>query len=301
MVMENYTGIIPKWVLKYFFLVSITVFSIYYILWFRLFPFIFFNAYSSKDMLPISNLLMGLGALKNYILFGALFSLLQNRKILRILALIPAVFYFCINYSIAISCFPSIIDTAKFEGVSYYLTYNHPCILDTAYGRDFLTIYRGRQNSEVFDLLDDHGDKINYDKTTKIISVVKIYSYPYETERLVFTLDDYPRVYEESEQYKGRLYYINKECKSWTKKSYGYVCETATFRIYQCEMNNTSCIPLMQFTGKTYYDSWSYMEINETTGELEFYVVRDSIHTLVFSYDDKSLCHVEGCEILSQP
>lgn len=296
MATEKYTGIIPKWALKYFFLISITVFSIYYILWFRLFPFIFFDAYSSEDMLPVSNLLMGLGALKNYILFGALFSLLQNRKILRILALIPTVFYFGINYSIAISCFPSVIDTAKFEGASYYLTYNHPCILDTAYGRNFLTVYRGRQNSEVFDLLDDHGDKINYDGNTKIVSIVNVNSN--ETERLIFTLDDRPRVYEESEQYKEHLYYVNNECKSWTKKSYGYACETSTFRIYQCEMDNTSCTPLMQFTGKTYYNSYSYIEINETTGELEFYVVRDSRHTLVLSYDDYPHCHVEGCEIL---
>jgi len=289
--------IIPEWVRKYFLLISAIGFIIVYLFWLKIFPFIYFDS-SAFDKLPISNLLMGLRALKNYVIFGMLFSLSQNRKLLRILFLIPTIFYFGLNFSVATSCFPTMVDTAKFDGVTYYLTYNHQCILDEQHGENYLVVLDGEQRYELFTLSDQSGDKIVYDGQTKTIGVVQVF--PDGEERLVFALDENPRDYEWYEQFNNHLFYSSRECVSWKNKYYGNICDVDKYKIYQCEMDNTSCAPLpMQYLGKEV--DWSRIEVNETTKKLEFYVVRDSRHTLVLSYDDHPHCHVEGCQILSQP
>lgn len=298
-------AVIPNQTRRLFF-ISIIVFIIIYLFWFRLTPYpIPYNENVSNHELPQINLRAGLKELQNYILFGALFLLVQERKFLRVIFLIPAILYFGASFLTATTCFPSVVDTAEFNGVTYYLTYNHHCILDTHVGGKYLTVWEDWSHYNIF-LINEYGfkrgDKIIYDEPTNTISI--IFEESNGDKRLVFLFDGSPRRFDWYKQFENHLYYLNEECETWSQVPYGGYCKTQKLMIYQCKTDNTSCAPLpMQYTGMGI--SWSYMEVNEATDELDFYIERyedmASIDIKVYSYGKNPHCYVEGCEILSQP
>lgn len=291
-----------RWIAKRFFPISIAVFALIYILWLQLTPLV--PPYTS---IPNNNLKSGFIFALFYIGSTGFFMLTKEDSCLQVAFLTSSVLFFSLNVWNAVSGFPSIKDTTRFNGVTYYLTYNHQSMIDTQYGGNYLAKWEGPFASELYGLRTDWAQlEFMIDENSEVVNiVVRIFD---DTERLVYTDSEPPREYTlGSAQLGDHFYYVSPQCNIGEHRS---ACATLTYTLYRCKLDNTSCVLLpFQYTGE---EDYGYLKINEANNEIDFLVESRFISShdksglpiypdiLVYSYGEHPRCYVEGCEILKE-
>jgi hypothetical protein len=288
--MENSDAI--KYLIQYFLRLSIIIFVVVYSIWFLLTPLEYY---------PYGNFSAGLIAFLIFAVFSGLSWITKSRSCLGTVFLIFAVSFWLINFWITINTFPSIEAVNYRNGTIYVLTYSHD-LLEPQYDGFDITRWKWGLLPEMAGLPGAGGFKFVYDEQSKVAGIVQGSG---GTEWLIYTDDGKePRGYYSGLKYDGYLYYLSDDCLSLTKKEYGYSCDSYKYTIYQCALDNTSCIALpMQYIGT---EQGGNLELNNSTGDLEFSVGYYSktwkyVYSLVYSYGDHPRCYVEGCEIIEQP
>jgi energy-coupling factor transporter transmembrane protein EcfT len=267
-----------KWIFRNFFFIVIGVVMFIFIRanWYRLFDGI---------LIPL------IWVLAN-ILFATGLRIATLRRWVGWIFLIVLTFMFFINaFYVFLEIQTKVIDFAKYNGTNYFIvehmtwdSWESPYQLEKRCGYHMC----GNYNLENYSNL-----KLFYDSKTKLVSVVQRYE---ENEGLVFTDSNPPRYYDRGfVDFMDHRFYISSKCINLI----GYTC-TYEYLMYQCGLDNTGCtlLPFKYIGGETF----AFLEVNEASQELGFYVVPDhGDEILVYSIGDHPYCHVEGCEILSQP
>jgi hypothetical protein len=142
-----------------------------------------------------------------------------------------------------------------------------------------------------------YNEKIfQYHKAMQVLNVVGVS----DSEKvLIFSESkDGSRYYDLGDQYRDHLYYPSGICASIADKK--HPCEIFEYTIYQCELDNTACLPIaFSYIGE---GGEAYIRFNESTNEIDFYIwPDDGDKFLVYSYGDHPRCYVDGCEILASP
>jgi len=283
--------IIIKSIAKRLFLISMAVFVLIYIWWFRLTPWD-----TKNENYTNINYRVGLILLFLYVGAAIFWWFAKNRAFLGMFFGSITIFFFLLN-SLCIAVFmPRVIDTAKYNRTTYYLV-SYSTWPDAPWTLHQLTKWQGFFGYDSHDVGVSGSLEIRYDKKMQLVSVVKVF--PTNYERLIY-LDSLPsRRFDEIEvEFEGERYYPSYECNRNPK--YPYLCETYTYMLYQCELDNTLCKPLpFRYTGDYAFEM--YIERGNNTNDINvFFDIGDypGIKTLIFIVSDHPRCYVEGCEIL---
>ena len=268
------------WITKRLFPISIVIFVLIYMWWFRLTPWD-----PQEYCCSNGNYQFGLTLLVLFIGSGIFWLLTKNRNYLGMFFRITTIFFLILNSWYITLFVPRIIDAAKYNGIVYYLVsyYTGPDQPSTLYQ---LTKWYGMFNYEIRDM--DRWvwkGRIFYDQKTNLVNIITLKNH------LSYTDSIPPRYYEhDSRQLGDHLYYVSQHCE---------YCNTGPYTItmYECELDNTACAMLpFQYIGEGEF--W-FLDINEGTKEIEFYILPPSGgYVLAYSYGENPRCYVEGCEIL---
>jgi hypothetical protein len=287
-------NILIEWIKKRLFPISIAIFVLIYIWWFRLTPWNpSMTFWDSPKICCTSNVTyrFGLILLIFYAVSGMFWRFIKSRGCFGTFFRATTIFFFTINSWYITLFVPRIIDVAKYNGIMYYLVsyYTGPDQPSTLYQ---LTKWHGMFNYEIRDM--DRWvwkGKIFYDQKTNLVNIVTEYK-----NHLSYTDDIPPRYYEhDSRQLGNYLYYVSSLCNSKGKDlcvTYDYA-----YAMYECELDNTACAMLpFRYTGE---GEFNYLEVDEKTKEVGFYVwLASEGNILAYSYGEQPRCYVEGCEIL---
>jgi hypothetical protein len=271
-----------KWVFKNFFFIVIGIFIITFIRasWYQLFDGVF----------PIL-----IWVLVN-ILFATGLRIATLRSWIGWISLLVLILMFFINaFIVFIDIQTKVIASAEYNGTNYFIvehmtwdSWESPIQLEKRCGYHMCGSYslKGAPSMGFF-----------YESKSNLVHVVSRYK---DKERLIFTDSNPPRYYKDAADSMNHRFYNSIDCIKRTEVTYGYHCDSYRHIIYECELDNTGCVPLpFQFVS---VEDYSYLEFNEATQEIVLYVIPDiGDDILVYSYGDHPRCHVEGCEILSQP
>jgi hypothetical protein len=272
-----------EWAKKRLSPISVVIFVLIYIWWFRLTPW-----NPQKDCCSDRHYKFGLTLLVFYVGSVTLWWFIKNRIHLGMFFRITTVFFFMLNSLYIIVFMPRIIDAAKYNGTKYYLVSYSNWPEHNPWDYYQLTKWSGFFNYEI---RDQHNDwvwkgKLLYDKKTNLVNIIAVFD---DGNYLLYTDDKPPRYYEHSSvKFENHLYYISLQCVSEDKNS----CITFAHTMYKCELDNTSCTMLQfRYLGQ---EDYAFADMNEETQYIDYYV--DDF--LAYSYGEYPHCHVEGCEIL---
>lgn len=273
------------WVIRSFFIICIPVFLVIYVRWFQLTPL--GGSYQSLGAAGVTG-----GLIFLFLFSGSVVFLVRHRKRA---FLFSAVLFFVLNIYI-ITNFPVLLDSAKLNGVTYYLTYTDSG--DPSFITTELTIWKGWFKHEMLQS-SKYAGVFNYDYDLGLVGVVADFE---DYEILLYSLRDGEllRSYHQRTEYDNHLFYISRECINPTGDKWN-PCEKWKNTIYQCSMENISCVSLpFQYTSP---ERIVHLELNEISGEINFLINGDTSgpideFILVYSYGPNPRCYVEGCEIL---
>lgn len=239
------------------------------------------------DCCSNNNYIAGLILLFFYGGSATFWSLTKNHTCLGVLFRLITIFFLILNGWYITVFMPRIIDAAKYNGTVYYLV-SYSTWPDSPWTIYQLTKWRGAFKYEIQAMPDRWvwKGRLFYDKKTNLVNIVTVFD---DRNHLLYTDDTPPRYYEhDSRQLGNHLYYVSSQCK---------YCNTYPYTMYECELDNTSCIMLpFRYTGE---GEFGYLEINEKTKEVGFYISPASGgNILAYSYGEHPRCYVEGCEIL---
>ncbi|MBI5295377.1 MAG: hypothetical protein HY869_07860 [Chloroflexi bacterium] len=268
---------------------TVMVFFFIYVRWFQISPLedISFDAYTSGALLFGYILLL---------LYGTL--LFMNFKarffISKIIYAIGTILFFLANWWHISVYMPDVIDTAKYDGEKYYLTFNYQ-FLDYQWTHYQFTKWSRPFSYETYSIGPLHRGQLKfiYDKKQREVSILGTFP----DNELVFTDGKDSHFYESgSIQMENLRYYLSESCNKTAAQTY---CDTYIFALYQCNIDNTMCHPVpIRFTTGI-YEFLGVLESNEATQEINLYQwYSDEIKTPIFTYGEYSRCYVEGCEIL---
>jgi hypothetical protein len=128
-----------KWFIRNFFFITIAVFVIIYLRWFRLTPFVFLDDPSEAFI----------GGFVLLIIYGVLSKLLSLTKgsVLKAVLFIASIIFLYINALYLNIHMPRIVSTSKCDGITYYVTHNKP-LLDEQWSYIQLSKWKGVINYE---------------------------------------------------------------------------------------------------------------------------------------------------------
>jgi hypothetical protein len=279
--------IVFKWIWRNLFFIIIAIFLLFHMRWFQIAPTEFTDFPG-----PDRGNRFGLFLLIICCALALPLRYVKAHNCLRTFLAIPLVFFMSLDFLILQEYMPTVGDTARYNGTSYYIIY-YGQFLDPQWRYSQLTKRHGLFNYESHIMPNDAwGGKFIIDEKMNAVNIVTRYG---DFDLLVYTDSKPPREYERSvERFEDRLIYIATKYNSSN--------DTYTYTLYKCEQDNTSCVHIpFEYMSGIYFP---YLQVNQTTGELDFYIGgypnRDS-GTLVYSYGDHPRCYVEGCKILSSP
>ena len=272
-----------KWVYKNLVFIGVAMFMVIYLRWFQL--------------LDIGNFIIGL--LYFFVPFvGSAFftSIPAKNKYLQILLLFPYAVFLTLNIWYIKIAFPVVLDTTIANQSIYFLTYSEEPDEKVYY--DYSVVkWKWGVIPETFHMPRIYRiKKFQYDKAMQVLNVVGVSD---GREVLIFSEGkENSRYYDLGDQYRDYFYYPSSVCISFADNK--HPCEILEYEIYQCELDNTACVPIpFRYIGR---GGFTYMRFNESTNEIDFYIwPDDSDEFLVYSYSDHPRCYVEGCEILNAP
>lgn len=274
-----------RWVFSDFFYITIAAFICLYFWWFRLNPIV-----SGPGEQAAPPLIFGLVLLLIYIFSVGMLKLLQRHLFIKALFVAIAIFFLVINAVLTYFYFPRVRASARFGNATYYITSNLPFLECCGYFQftKWDGIFHYESNFYTYRL---PKVKFIYDKKTDEVSLVDISD---GFERLYETFGESHRSYEGYASLENHLYYSSAKCD----RNEDGVCETWTYILYQCELDNTSCgvLPIKYTTGD---DGCVNLQANRSTKEIDFYF--ESCYSddsaLIYTYGQSSRCYVDGCSI----
>lgn len=292
-----------EWIAKRLFPISIVIFILIYLWWFRLTPWNpSMSIWDPPKVCCINNshYRFGLALFIFYIVSGTFWWLVKKRGCLETFFRVTMIFFFILNSSFTAVFLPRIIDTAKYRGIVYYLVYYSNWPEHTPWEYYQLTKWQGVFRYDTHGVSGGGGLEIRYDEKMQLVSVVKVF--PTNYERLVYSDSVPPRVYDYGYgvdvEFEGKRYYVSYQCNRDPK--YSYLCESYTNMLYQCELDNTSCIPLLfKYTGDPAFGL--YVENGGAVNSINVFFDIGRFpgkKTLIYTFGKHSYCYVEGCEIL---
>ncbi len=275
---------------RVFFAITIDVFIILYLQWFRLTP-LMLNGHNDSDGAYV----LGIILFAIYIVSGILVNL-TRRKLLAIVLFIPYLFVLWINFLHVRAYFPSLENDVVCNGSSYYITWGHP-FGDYQWTNYTMTKWDGIFSYETsfFGYTPSAGPfKIICDEKKNEANFVKT-----KNDVLVYTDGENPRSYDE---YTGirvndRQYFLEWQCNDWVPST----CGSETYTLYQCNSDFKLCDPLpLRYT--TDNTETFVFEANTLTNEINLYDDFDDNpkRMLIFTWGEHPRCYAEGCEFLEK-
>lgn len=273
------------------FLTTVIVFLLIYARWFWLDP----SGVSESDGQLLETYKQGLVLLTIYCFLGSASIFTNKRNCFVYLSAVASIIFFIINVLFATVFMPRLMEYAKYNGIKYYYVSHRPGI-DPPWPSYQLIKRKGLFDYEAHEIGNDwaHKGEFMYDKTLNLINIVAVFD---DQNFLLYTDDEPPRYYEHSSvQFGNKVLYISTSRPTLNNGNYG----STLFRIYECEIDNTACMPLpFQYIGENDYP---FLKYNEQTNEIDLLV--SPIHggdILIYTYGDRPRCYVDGCEILTLP
>lgn len=279
---------ILKWMrFNYLYLIFI-IFIFLYIWWFRLNPIVFGPGEQANTPLIFGIILL--------IVYGFIIGLLrlsQNHRFIKALFFIIATFVLAINAVFMFFYIPRLKVSAQYGKTTYYITSNLPFLECCGYLQ--FTKWEGIVHYEsYFYGYNMPQVKFIYDKKTDEVSLVDVSD---GFERLYETFGESHRSYEGYAKLENYLYYSSAKCN----RNEDGLCETWTYILYQCDLDNTSCSVLpIEYT--TAMNGSVTLQANESSKEIVFYFdllfTADDNGTLIYTYGQSPHCFVDDCSIV---
>jgi hypothetical protein len=270
-----------------FFNLTIAVFIILYIWWFRLNPIVFGPGAQAADPL-----IFGLILLLIYGFIIAMLRLSQNHLFIKAPLFVIAIFFLAVNTILLYFYIPRLDTSAQFGKDTYYITSNLPFLECCGYFQftKWDGIFHYESNFYRYNMPEV---KFIYDQKTDEVSLVDVSD---GFERLYETFGKSHRSYEGYARLENHLYYSSARCN----RNEAGDCETWTYILYQCELDNTSCnvLPIEYTTGR---DGSVNLQANEMTEEIDFYFetfFSADDGALIYTYGQSPRCFVDGCFII---
>jgi hypothetical protein len=244
------------------------------------------------------NFLLGLILFVLCIVFTFLAKKIMPRLWIGLTFLILAGYLGALNFSYAVKYFPSVEDIANYDGTIYVITNSDSLFYDTRpRNQDVLTKLKWKIIPVSVSLPpSNYHLKLAYDEKKHLVSVVEDKSL-WDYKPLMYTDSMPPRVYAfwvDPTEFEGKLYYLTYVCNPNLKNLYECI---DTYRIYQCELDNTLCTPLpFQYTENSQIQEMLIERDNRTNNiNIYFSLGWNGESTLI---GDNPRCYVDGCEIL---
>lgn len=275
-----------RWICANFFYLTIAIFVLLYSWWFRLNPIV-----SGPGEQAAAPLIFGLILLLIYGFIIGILKLSQHHRFIKALFFVMATFFLAANTLLVYFYLPRLQASAEFGKTTYYITSNLPFLECCGYFQftEWQDIFHYESNFYTYNM---PQVKFIYDKTTDEVSLIDVSE---GVEKLYETFGKSNRSYEGYAKLGNHLYYASAKCNRNEKGS----CETWTYILYQCELDNTSCrvLPIEYATGR---DGWVNLQANESTNEIDFYFdpYFSANETLIYTYGKSSRCFADGCSII---
>jgi len=280
-----------KWMIKYFYWLSLVVFAAIYIRWFQLTPLVF-EYYND----PNGAYIFGLILLSLYSASMFALKLSTKSKLLRGLLYIPTTLFFIWNISHTTAFFPSLEFTTRCNGNKYYIAWMHP-FGDYQWTFDEVTIWRkGFFKYDSFFFGYSGGPyRIVCDEQNKTANIVNDSS-----DVLAYIDGENPQVFDDfaTATLNNHHYFLARKCNNWTPST----CESLTFTLYACTLEYKSCHPLpIQYT-QLDTRNFLHLEPDNVNNEVRLYeeLFETDKKILIFGFGQNSQCYAMGCEILEQ-
>ncbi len=281
------------------------IFIVLYIWWFLLTPWDLRPVdpddavYLRKFTYANGNYLFGLILLSLYGASSIFTRLTKSHGCWSVLSSLAIVFFLVINGWYTAWALPR-IDDAAFKNNTMYLVVHYPTWPDRPYTVHQFTKWDWFFKYYVDEMYEDYRLHLRYDEELQRMNVV--IAFPTGYERLVYS-DSQPPIYYDAWEidFESKRYYPSTVCNPDPNDHYN--CETYTYAIYQCELDNTLCVPLpFRYTGDYYH--WFYIEEGVTANDINISFdigAYPGVKTLIFTYGDNPHCQTHGCEMLETP
>lgn len=284
--------IIGKWITQNFFPISIAVFGVIYLNWFRLTPLMLNGSNDSDDAY-----VFGFGLLTIYSVSGLLVKLSKRNFPLKMFLLIPMVVLFSLNIVYLKFFFPRVTNNLACNGTMYYITWSHP-LSDPQWSNYTLAKWKNAFTYQTqffgyppgagpFEIVcDDEKGETNIVRTINNV--------------LVYTDGANPRRYDAyaGTQLNDQQYFLAWQCNNWSP----YTCGSETYTLYQCNLDFKSCDSLPLHYTVEDPSSYLVLEADNKTNEISLYddYEDNPDRTLIFTWSENPRCYVEGCEVLEK-
>lgn len=302
--MNKIVGNLKKWTIDIIFLIPFAIMVMFYVKWFRLTPWVFFDD-------PTFGFVFGFILLVVHgILVKAWFS--SKDTFGRGILFFISILVFGINYLYLDVHIPRLATTTKCNGIRYNISYYAP-FGDEQLQYDHLSQWKGLYyKSSGFRYVGSANYKIICDEEKKEANFVDKY-----TKVLYYTDGENPRQYVEyaGAKLRGHRYFVSRkvsfpgDCVTEISN-----CAIETYALYECKLDYTSCNPLpIRYTTDIGADTLD-LKADKTTNEISLFRHRSRFRyecqyqkclggvykALIFTYGESPRCYVEGCSILNQ-
>lgn len=280
-----------RWVIDNFFILLLVVYSLLYARWFIVSPI-------DKPSIDLGTFAFGLDLLIFSAVIFILWRVFGKHNILRrIFSTIEILFVVLIGFYL-LSFMPELEQVASYNGQVYFLTY-HREFLGNGMSFPLLAKWDNKLHHSVSGLGDTCCTlRLTYDPLLRVTSVVEITG---DTQTLAFADTNPRRFYEQDTQFGDYRYYPSWDCYA-SAKSLHSTCDVFTYTIFRCTLENTGCAQLpFQYTGEYVFEIKMFQD--EQNKEINIYFwIGDypGVRTLIFTYGENSLCHLDGCQLLTQ-
>ncbi len=272
-----------------FLVLSIVALTVVYAWWFRLIPLV---RHTGAD--GSGTLLFGLNLLIAYFASVGVWALFRKRARPQAFLLVAVAVLLIVNIRFAFVYFPQLEASGEYGRTTYYLTSNAP-FLDCCPYHEFTKWESGFKYDTRFMSYWGGYLKLVYDPKQNLVSVAQRWP-PYD--RLTYADTEPPRHYDTQMPVGDHLYYTSLDCAAGPKDR-PYICDIWSYGLYECGLDNLSCVALpFRYLGDYSFDT--SMALNEATGELDLYFdIGDypGHHTLIYSYGEHPRCYVDGCSL----
>lgn len=280
-----------RWVIDNFLILLLAVYSLLYARWFLVSPI-------DNYLADLGTFALGLKLLIFAAVVLALWRLLINYNTLRVIFSTITILSLALTGLYLLAFMPELEQVASFNGNIYFLTYHREFL-----GNGISFPLLAKWDSKLRHTTSGLGEtcctlRLTYDPLMHDVSVVQIGLE--DTPTLAYTDSNPPRFYVlgANAQFGMFRYYPSWDCSS-TQNS---ICQTYTYTVYRCTLENTGCVQLpFRYSGDYAFDI--AMSQDEQKKEINIYFwIGDypGIRTLIFTYGDRSHCHVAGCQLFTK-
>ncbi len=281
-----------KWVRKNFFFISVAVLIVFYLRWFRLTPFVFGDD-PTEAFIPGSILLF------IFLAVSMLLRWITNRDLIFLLGMVN-ITLLLMNGLYLFVYMPWLETTAKCNGIRYYISQGAP-FSDPQWTYVQMSKWKGiSYESSFFGYAPGAGaNEIICDEKRKEAHFIRTFGDP---AALVYIDGENPQIFEghNSARLKNQLYFMSE---NWSLQEncasqHTWECDVFVLALYECDLDYTNCNRLpISYTTDDYY----FIDLRPDEGTNQISLVEEYLsvddETLIFTYGENPVCHVDGCTI----